>query len=223
MRAHLVLLLAAGAALLSGCAENPSTADDDATPAGTTAEGAAQGRSGAAPAARDGDEASAGAGLPLREVHFSGEGSSQMLLCGDLPGCLYVDDPSDVALPADGPLRRLDATLTWTPRDPTLAEVEVFLLRLDRDGAWVWDEGPNTSWRGGSPLVIGGDYADAERQSYRLHVRAAHRLPEDALHAGLAQDYAVEGTLRVASSLRPCFAGRRPLTLGLVRPRSLDP
>lgn len=131
----------------------------------------------------------------LMEAPIAAEGASEGVAC--LPvGCRVMEPSRDIPLPSDAPLRRIEATFTWTPRDPTLDEMEVYLLRITEEG-WEWEETPDTYWVGPSPLSIVSELNATEPGEYILHARVAHR-PSDNVEAGLSQPYRVEGVVWTA-------------------------
>ena len=147
----------------------------------------------AAPDAGDAPPASAPG---LVETPLQAEGASEGVACAPVT-CRVIEPSRDIALPADAPLRRIEATFTWTPRDPSLQEMEVFLLRITEDG-WEWEESPDTYWVGASPLAIVSELADETPQEYMLHARVVHQPPTGGFEAGLSQPYRVEGALWTA-------------------------
>lgn len=122
---------------------------------------------------------------------ISGEGASEGLVCAPV-GCRVAEPSRDVPLPSGTPLRRVEATMTWTARDPSLGELEVFLLRITDEG-WGWEESPDTYWRGPSPLAVTANVTGDQPQEHVLHARAVHQ-PAPGTEAGLSQAYRVEGT-----------------------------
>lgn len=133
------------------------------------------------------------------EVPFEDHGATEGLLCAPPGGCQVVEPSSDIEVPTGQILRAIEATFTWTARDPSAPAFEVFLLTVDEEGDWSWEESENTYWTGTSPLSIRADLDDDEPVTYHLHARARH-APADGFRAGLSQDYHATGIATVVAS-----------------------